>query len=58
MNLLENIDQNNIPNHLAIILNGNGRWAKQQGLLRAFGHGGTKSVKIIIQTCAKLGVKI
>jgi undecaprenyl diphosphate synthase len=58
MNLLENIDQNNIPNHLAIIMDGNGRWAKQQGLLRAFGHeSGTKSVKIIIQTCAKLGVK-
>jgi undecaprenyl diphosphate synthase len=38
MNLLENIDQNNIPNHLAIIMDGNGRWAKQQGLLRAFGR--------------------
>jgi undecaprenyl diphosphate synthase len=58
MSLLENIDQNNIPEHLAIIMDGNGRWAKQQGLLRAFGHeSGTKSVKIIIQTCAKLGVK-
>jgi undecaprenyl diphosphate synthase len=53
MNLLENIDQNNIPNHLAIIMDGNGRWAKQQGL--TFGHeSGTKSVKIIIQTCANL----
>jgi undecaprenyl diphosphate synthase len=58
MSLLENIDKNNIPEHLAIIMDGNGRWAKQQGLLRAFGHeSGTKSVKIIIQTCAKLGVK-
>jgi undecaprenyl diphosphate synthase len=34
MNLLENIDKTN-SNHLAIIMDGNGRWAKQQGLLRA-----------------------
>jgi undecaprenyl diphosphate synthase len=35
MNLLENIDTKNLPKHLAIIMDGNGRWAKQQGLLRA-----------------------
>jgi undecaprenyl diphosphate synthase len=58
MDLLEHIDSNNLPQHLAIIMDGNGRWAKQQGLLRAFGHeSGTKSVKIIIKTCAKLGLK-
>jgi undecaprenyl diphosphate synthase len=46
LDLLENIDKNNLPQHLAIIMDGNGRWAKQQGLLRAFGHeSGTKSVK-------------
>ena len=46
-----------MPKHLAIIMDGNGRWAKQQGLLRAFGHeSGTKSVKTIIKTCAKLGI--
>jgi undecaprenyl diphosphate synthase len=40
----------NLPKHLAIIMDGNGRWAKQQGLLRALGHeSGTKSVKIIIK---------
>jgi protein involved in ribonucleotide reduction len=33
MNLLENIDTKNLPKHLAIIMDGNGRWAKQQGLL-------------------------
>jgi undecaprenyl diphosphate synthase len=38
MNLLENIDTKNLPKHLAIIMDGNGRWAKQQGLLRALGH--------------------
>lgn len=58
MDLLQNIDKNNLPKHLAIIMDGNGRWAKQQGLLRAFGHeSGTKSVKIIIETCARLGVE-
>ena len=58
MNLLEHIDITNLPRHLAIIMDGNGRWAKKQGLLRAFGHeSGTKSVKIIIETCAKLGIE-
>jgi undecaprenyl diphosphate synthase len=57
MDLIENIETNNLPKHLAIIMDGNGRWAKQQGLLRAFGHeSGTKSVKTIIKTCAKLGI--
>lgn len=58
MNLLETIDTTNLPSHLAIIMDGNGRWAKQQGFLRAFGHeNGTKSVKTIIEICAKLGIK-
>ena len=47
-----------IPKHVAIILDGNGRWAKQQGLLRALGHeSGTKSVKVIIEASAKLGIE-
>jgi undecaprenyl diphosphate synthase len=58
MNLLETINKNNLPKHLAIIMDGNGRWAKQQGLLRALGHeSGTKSVKIIIEASAKLGIE-
>jgi undecaprenyl diphosphate synthase len=58
MDLLQNIDTNNLPRHLAIIMDGNGRWAKQQGLLRAFGHeNGSKSVKIIIEACANLGIE-
>ena len=58
MSLLNNINLNNIPNHLAIIMDGNGRWAKQRGLLRSIGHeGGTKSVKTTVESCAKLGVK-
>jgi undecaprenyl diphosphate synthase len=58
MNSLENIDMNNLPKHLAIIMDGNGRWAKQQGFLRTFGHeNGTKSVKSTIENCARLGIE-
>ncbi|MTH16194.1 isoprenyl transferase [Flavobacterium sp. LC2016-01] len=58
MNLLDTIDRSNLPKHLAIIMDGNGRWAKQQGFLRAFGHeNGTKSVKKTITNCAKLGIE-
>ena len=58
MNLQDKIDSQNLPKHLAIIMDGNGRWAKQKGLLRALGHeGGTKSVKVIIEACAKTGIE-
>ena len=52
------IDKNNLPKHLAIIMDGNGRWAKKQGMLRVFGHEkGTKSVKQTVENCAKLGIE-
>ena len=58
MNLLESIHLDNLPKHVAIIMDGNGRWAKQKGLLRAFGHeNGTKSVRTIVESCAKLGIE-
>ncbi|MES2746839.1 MAG: isoprenyl transferase [Bacteroidota bacterium] len=58
MNLLESIDKDKLPKHLAIIMDGNGRWAKQKGLLRAIGHeNGTKSVRVTVETCAKLGIE-
>nr|WP_314897686.1 isoprenyl transferase [uncultured Flavobacterium sp.] len=58
MDLLPTIDATNLPKHLAIIMDGNGRWAKQKGLLRALGHeSGTKSVKKIIEASAKLGIE-
>ncbi len=58
MDLLQTINTTNLPKHLAIIMDGNGRWAKKQGLLRAFGHeSGTKSVKRIIEASAKLGIE-
>lgn len=47
-----------LPKHLAIIMDGNGRWAKQQGLLRTLGHQkGTKSVKVVVEECAKIGIQ-
>ena len=58
MSTQESINKDNLPKHLAIIMDGNGRWAKQKGLLRAFGHeNGTKSVKVTVETCAKLGIE-
>ena len=58
MSLLENINKDNLPKHLAIIMDGNGRWAKKQGLMRAFGHeNGTKSVKTTVENCARLGIE-
>jgi len=58
MDLLNSIDKNNLPKHLAIIMDGNGRWAKQKGFIRAIGHeNGTKSVRITVEACAKLGIE-
>lgn len=58
MDLKDSIDKNNLPKHIAIIMDGNGRWAKQKGFMRAFGHeNGTKSVRTTVETCAKLGIK-
>jgi undecaprenyl diphosphate synthase len=58
MNFKENINKENLPQHLAIIMDGNGRWAKKQGFLRAYGHeNGTKSVKKIVETSAEIGIK-
>jgi undecaprenyl diphosphate synthase len=58
MSLLESIHTDNLPKHVAIIMDGNGRWAKQKGLLRTLGHeNGTKSVKTTVETCAKLGIE-
>jgi len=53
------IEENtNIPKHIAIIMDGNGRWAKNKGLSRDQGHKeGKESAKEIVKTCAKLGVK-
>lgn len=48
-----------IPNHIAVIFDGNGRWAKLKGLPRSLGHkAGAKPVEEIIRECSKLGVKV
>ena len=58
MNLAVTINKDNLPKHLAIIMDGNGRWAKQKGFLRAMGHeNGTKSVRTVVETSAKLGIE-
>jgi undecaprenyl diphosphate synthase len=57
MSLLEKIDKNSLPRHIAIIMDGNGRWAKEQGQDRLFGHfHGVESVRNIVEGCAELGV--
>jgi undecaprenyl diphosphate synthase len=58
MNLEESIKKFPYPKHIAIIMDGNGRWAKNRGKLRVFGHeNGTKSVKNIVETCSNLGIR-
>ena len=58
MNQNNNINPEALPKHLAIIMDGNGRWAKKQGLLRTIGHeNGAKAVRQTVETCARLGIK-
>ncbi len=52
------LDENKLPKHVGIIMDGNGRWAKKRGLPRIFGHrAGVKTVKKIVETAAKIGIK-
>ncbi|GGW40097.1 isoprenyl transferase [Arenibacter certesii] len=47
-----------LPKHIAIIMDGNGRWAKKQGKLRVFGHEhGVKTVRRTVEDCAKMGIE-
>jgi undecaprenyl diphosphate synthase len=56
--LRNQIDPNKLPRHIAIIMDGNGRWAKKRALPRVIGHEyGVKSVRTIAESAAKLGVK-
>jgi undecaprenyl diphosphate synthase len=57
MQLREQIDINKLPTHVAIIMDGNGRWARQRGLDRIFGHQqGVKAVREVIETAAELEI--
>ena len=56
--LLKKIDKNNIPKHIAIIMDGNGRWAKKIGRERTIGHNsGVKSVRDVLEGCIELNIK-
>ena len=54
----EEIDKDNLPIHIAITMDGNGRWAKEKGKLRIFGHtNGTKAVRNVVEGAAEIGIK-
>ena len=56
--ILSSIDERRLPAHIAIIMDGNGRWAKAKGQPRIFGHReGAKSVREILDTCVRIGIK-
>jgi undecaprenyl diphosphate synthase len=58
MELKQSIDKTNVPQHVAIIMDGNGRWATKQGEDRVFGHHeGVNSVREIVEACGEIGVK-
>lgn len=58
MNLLEQIDRSKLPQHVAFIMDGNGRWAKKRGMIRLFGHkNGVKTVKEILNAAGDLGIR-
>lgn len=58
MDLKAQIQKNKLPNHVAIIMDGNGRWAKQKGMIRVIGHeNGTKSVRDVVEASAEIGIK-
>ncbi len=56
--LKPNLDSTRIPQHIAIIMDGNGRWAKKKGMARIFGHqNALKAVRETVETAAEIGVK-
>jgi len=58
MSIKDQLNKNNIPNHVAIIMDGNGRWAQQKGEERVFGHSaGVESVRQSLSAAGEIGVK-
>lgn len=58
MGYKEQIDISRLPQHIAIIMDGNGRWAKEKGKLRVFGHkNGVVSVRDVVEASAEIGIK-
>ncbi|KAA8475887.1 undecaprenyl diphosphate synthase [Arcticibacter tournemirensis] len=57
MSLLEQIDKSRLPEHIAIIMDGNGRWAKEKGKMRFFGHqSGVLSVRDVVEGAVEAGI--
>ncbi len=58
MSQVPNINKENLPLHIAVIMDGNGRWAKEKGKLRIFGHqNGVKAVRDTVESAAEIGIK-
>jgi len=56
--MMEKIDKSRLPQHIAITMDGNGRWAKTKGKLRVFGHtNGVKAVRDTVEGAAEIGIK-
>ncbi len=56
--LLARIDRSRLPQHIAIIMDGNGRWAQRRGLPRTFGHrAGVESLRDVVKICVELGIR-
>ena len=59
MDIQSQIKAHKLPNHVAIIMDGNGRWAKQKGLARVFGHrSGVKAVRKTVEAASEIGLKV
>ena len=57
MTLKDKIDTNKVPRHVAVIMDGNGRWAKKRGLFRTKGHeNGAKAVKQVVEACGEIKI--
>ncbi len=55
--LLNHLDKSRLPRHIAVIMDGNGRWAKERGMPRLYGHkAGVETVREITEACAELGI--
>ena len=57
MSIVDNIDKDRLPRHVAIIMDGNGRWAKQRGLDRSQGHiEGVNTVRKVTEIASEIGI--
>ncbi|SVD44776.1 uncharacterized protein METZ01_LOCUS397630, partial [marine metagenome] len=58
MGMIEEIDKKNLPKHIAITMDGNGRWAKKKKKIRIFGHkSGVKAVRETVESAVEIGIE-